>query len=75
MFFSRNMHLYLYKAEGFDKVQYVQATLSSHTVTLEEYTNDICYDVKKMITNAIRWCHIFTNKRKLSIVLSFVYVH
>ena len=40
------MHLYLYKAEGVDKVQYVQATLSSHTVILQEYTDDICYDVK-----------------------------
>ena len=31
------MHLYLYKAEDVDiKVQYVQAALSSHTITLQE---------------------------------------
>ena len=45
LFFSRNMHLYLYTADV-DKVQYVQAALSSHTITLQEQTDYICYDVK-----------------------------
>ena len=39
LFFSRNMHLYLYTAEDVDKVQYVQAALSSHTMTLQEQTD------------------------------------
>ena len=40
------MHLYLYTAEGVDKVQYVQAALSSHTITLQEQTDYICYVIK-----------------------------
>ena len=40
------MHLYLYIAEDVDKVQYVQAALSSHTIALQEQTDYICYDVK-----------------------------
>ena len=47
LFFSRNMHLYLYKGEDVDiNVQYVQAALSSHTFTLQEQTDYICYYVK-----------------------------
>ena len=46
MLFSRNMHLYLYTAEDLDKVQYVQAVLSSHTITLQEQTDYVCYEVK-----------------------------
>ena len=61
------MHLYLYTAEDVDKFQYVQAALSSHTITLQEQIDYICYDVK-MITNAVRCGHKFTNKRKLLIV-------
>ena len=45
LFFSRNMHLYLY-TEDVDKVQYVQAARSLHTITLQEQTDYICYDVK-----------------------------
>ena len=40
------MHLYLYTEGDADKVQYVQATLSSHTITLQEQTDYLCYDVK-----------------------------
>ena len=40
------MHLYLYKAEDVDKVQYVQAALSSHAITLQEQIDYISYDVK-----------------------------
>ena len=76
MFFSRNMHMYLYKAEDVDiKVQYVQAALSSQTITLQEQTDYIYVMMSKMIINAIRWCHIFINNRKLWIVFSFVFVH
>ena len=63
LFFSRNMHLYLYTAEDVDKVQHYKNKLAIYVL------------MSKMITNAIRWCHKFTYKRKLFIVLSFVFVH
>ena len=42
------MHLYLYTAEDVDKVQFVQAALSSQTITLQKQTDyiHVCYDVK-----------------------------